>query len=122
MCDDNCRMILNSKKLVAIKENTIIVQYIRNPHDGLWDILVAKSSIIDHNFTTPVHPGVYPSLNLNKNARANVIQRSKPQARNNKIPKCMRGFDNLIESNKLDAILTEHSEQDNLQYTRVNAT
>ena len=34
----------------------------------------------------------------------------------------MRGLHKLVESDRLDSILTEQLEQDNFQYTRVNAT
>ena len=107
LCGNNFRVVLNSKKLVAIKNNTIVIQGIRNQHNGLWDIPVAKTSITYHNFTIYVHHGIYPSSNLCKYARANVIQRSKPQATKNKIPKYMRGLHSLIENDRLDSILTE---------------
>ena len=34
------------------------MQGIRNPHDGLWDIPVAKTSITEHKNTPPVRAHV----------------------------------------------------------------
>ena len=38
LCDDNCTVILDKKRLLAIKEDEIILRGRRNYLDGLWNI------------------------------------------------------------------------------------
>jgi hypothetical protein len=38
LCDDNCVVTLDKKKLQVTKNNKLLLQGTRNPSDGLWDI------------------------------------------------------------------------------------
>ena len=42
IADDGCTILLNKKKLFAIKDKDIVMQGTRNLDDGLWDIPVYK--------------------------------------------------------------------------------
>ena len=42
LCDDNCNVLLNKKKLIVVKDDAIILQGVQNFTDGLWDIPVQK--------------------------------------------------------------------------------
>ena len=54
LCDDNCEVFLNKTSLVAVKNDDIILEGIRNPTDGLWDIPVRKTTL--HEFNHPLPP------------------------------------------------------------------
>ena len=54
LCDDDCRVMLTKDYLFAIKNNQVILQGTRNPHNGLWDIPLPKpqgqlGTITDHS-------------------------------------------------------------------------
>ena len=42
LCDDDCVILLNKKKLYAIKEKVIVLEGNRNYIDGLWYIPIQK--------------------------------------------------------------------------------
>ena len=52
LCDNNCDVCLNTHILLAVKYKEIILEVTRNQADGLWDILVQKTSII-RNYPPP---------------------------------------------------------------------
>ena len=61
LCDDNCTVLLNKRKLLAIKEKQMILEGSRNYSDGLWDIPIYKTDIQKDNYHTPnIHPSIYP--------------------------------------------------------------
>ena len=49
LCDDNCTIVLDKTKLVAIKNDEIILRERRNNLDGLWDIPIGKTRIQSEN-------------------------------------------------------------------------
>ena len=62
ICDDNCTILLDNKKLVAaktknvtfnVKPDDIIMEGYRNPIDGLYDIPILKTTIQHNNFQMP---------------------------------------------------------------------
>ena len=64
LCDDDCIIMLHKKVMLAIKNNKIVLQGIRNPIDRLWDIPIYKKGITNNNYPMPnIHPGLYPSRN-----------------------------------------------------------
>ena len=42
LCDDDCKLFLYKKTLIAVKDDEIIFEGKRNAKDGLWDIPVYK--------------------------------------------------------------------------------
>lgn len=65
--DDNCTIILDKKKLIAIKNKDIVLSGIRNFNDGLWDIPVHKKYISPVNCTLlNIHALIYPTRSQNK--------------------------------------------------------
>ena len=60
LCDDDCIIMLHKKVMLAIKNNKIVLQGIRNPIDRLWDIPIYKDKIMGNNYPMPnIHPGLY---------------------------------------------------------------
>ena len=51
--DNNRTVILDKNKMVAIKEDEIILQGIRNCLDGLWVIPILKSRLQSDNYNDP---------------------------------------------------------------------
>lgn len=49
LCDDDCDILLTKTKLVAKKNNNIILTGQRNHTDGLWDVPIPTTSSIIHN-------------------------------------------------------------------------
>jgi hypothetical protein len=44
LCNDNCNVVLNKKKLFVFKDNKLILRGYRNNQDGLWDIPLPQPS------------------------------------------------------------------------------
>ena len=62
ICDDGCDILLNKKKLYALKDKKIVLQGFRNRSDGLWDIPVAKRVVHANNYIAPpTHAAMYTS-------------------------------------------------------------
>ena len=60
VCDNNCDVILNKRRLVTIIVEKIILQGARNLNNGLWDIPVQKRRIEPHNYKlSAIHPAIY---------------------------------------------------------------
>ena len=53
LCDDDCDILLNKKKMYVIKDKELILQGTRNKLDGLWDIPVYKTELNSDNFGKP---------------------------------------------------------------------
>ena len=61
LCDDDCDVLLNKKKLIAIKNKKIVLQGTRNYSDGLWDIPIYKKTIQAYNHPMPpTNAALYP--------------------------------------------------------------
>ena len=65
LCDDDCEVLLNKKKLYAIK-NEVILSGTQNYRDKLWDISLPyeysmDTTVIQENnhTTTVLHAGLY---------------------------------------------------------------
>jgi len=58
LCDDDCTVILNKKKLLAVKNDKIILEGHRNYLDGLWDIPIQKTRLQQDNYINPAHHGL----------------------------------------------------------------
>jgi len=71
LCDDDCTVILDKNKMLAIKKNEIILRGRRNYLDGLWDIPIQKSRLQSDNYNDPtIHGFQY------KNQSSNNIERN----------------------------------------------
>ena len=55
LCDDDCKVFLDKKTLLAVKDQKIIIQGTRNILDGLWDIPVYKQSITNNNYIKKIN-------------------------------------------------------------------
>ena len=74
LCDDHCKVFLDKKILIAVKNDEIILEGKRNAEDGLWDIPVYKKDITQSNCKTPLsHPGIYPISQVNKIPKDNAM-------------------------------------------------
>ena len=65
LCDNDCRVLLDKRKLYVIKEKNMVLQGDRNRTDGLWDIKIPyydvyKKNLQSDNFhQPPTHAVVY---------------------------------------------------------------
>ena len=109
LCDDNCEVFLNKTSLVAVKNDDIILEGIRNPTDGLWDIPVRKTTLHEFNHPLPpIHPGIYPKSPTV--CGAFKLPFNTPMTPKNKIFKSFRHFHQLIDDNE-DWSLMETQQQ-----------
>ena len=49
LCDDDCDIILTKTKLIARKNNNIILTGYRNKTDGLWDVPISQTPVLRNN-------------------------------------------------------------------------
>ena len=84
ICGDGCAILLDKQRLTAFKDNQIVLQGIRNPHDKLWDIPVTKQTISPDNYALPsIHPSIYPQrmplqkINIATNFKGRTSNTSK---------------------------------------------
>ena len=52
LCDDDCKVLLDKRKLYAVKKNTLVLQGDRNKDDGLWDIKIPYYEVYKKNLQT----------------------------------------------------------------------
>ena len=83
LCDDNCTILLNKQQMIAVKNNKIILEGVRNRHDGLWDIPVPK-----HNITTQccIQPNIHAVLH----------QKSKHEVKHDNKPPPTKSISTLL--------------------------
>ena len=67
LCDNNCIVILDKTKLIAIKEDEIILHGRRNYLDGLWDIPIQKTTLHKNNYEQQIHHGISYGRKYEKN-------------------------------------------------------
>ena len=101
LCDDGCNVLLNDRKLYALKNKEIVIEGDRNPSDGLWDIPIFKTSISKQNYPAPhIHPGIYPSRSpAVLNSLIAGVDKAMPKQQKSRIHKDFRNFDSLITDN-----------------------
>ena len=57
LCDDDMKIFLDKKILIAVKDDEIILEGQRNKYDRLWDIPVYKTCITQNSCMLPSpHP------------------------------------------------------------------
>ena len=70
LCDDDCSVLLDKKKLYVKKNNSMVLEGNRNMKDGLWDIPipyydVGKRALQTDNYIhTPTHAAMYTTKTL----------------------------------------------------------
>ena len=85
LCDDNCTVLLDKKKLNVYKNNQVVLKGYRNPNDGLWDIPIVSNITPDNYLMPPTHSAMYSSRcnnaksspSINKKHRKVTVKRSK---------------------------------------------
>ena len=74
LCDDDCKVFLDKKTLIAVKDDEIILEGKINAEDGLWDIPVYKKDLTQSNCKPPLsHAGLYYISQAKKILKANAI-------------------------------------------------
>ena len=113
LCDDNCAILLNKTKLLAIKKNKIILRGTRNPNDKLWDIPIQKQGLTQNNYKMPpIHPAMYQTRNAceETSGSQHLKYQSDHQA---KEPESLlfelKQFDAIIDHNILDTFLCKNA-------------
>ena len=78
LCDDDCTVILDTNKLLALKNSEIVLRGSRNYLDGLWDIPIQKSKLQSDNYNShSLHDFNYESCKSTKIQQNYNIQRTK---------------------------------------------
>ena len=77
LCDDNCTVILDNHKLLAIKKDKIILQGRKNYLDGLWNIPIQKAKLQADNYIFPKQHGFQYNQH-SKNILKKIIYDSEP--------------------------------------------
>ena len=108
LCNDNCNVLLNKSCLIAIQNNKIILEGIRNSYDNLWDIPV-KKNISPQNYQIPaIHPAIYPPWKTSK-PRSTINHAIKAHTRINIFREGLKKFQELTDHNLLDNILKDQT-------------
>ena len=85
LCDDDCEVLLNKKKLTVSKNNKEILHGDRNRSDGLWDIKIPyyevyKRKLQSDNFINPpTHAAMYIANN-NSTTTTTVTQETNKKS------------------------------------------
>ena len=96
----NCDVHLNKTKLVAIKNDKVILEGTRKYADGLWDIPVHKQYVTTENYKQPhIHPGLYKDRTTPKVDSIITTPKRPSKSKDLRLPKEYRYFDELIEDN-----------------------
>ena len=118
LCDDGCKVFLNEKTLLAVKDDKVVLKGIRNRTDNLWDIPVQKKSISCDNYEEPrVHAAIYSTPISDTPVKKKMFQST--QKIKHTIPKFLRQFNDIIDSNIFDSIITKQMKIDAAQYCPV---
>ena len=111
LCDDDCDILLNKRKMYAVKNDEIVLEGDRNFRDRLWDIPVQKTELSPTIITnTPQHAGLYNNYSVIK---PTIKQK---RARINSLPRhyqnIFANMDKLIEVHECNNIVDEQLKND----------
>ena len=70
-------MVLNKKKLLALKNDKVISEGNRNYLDGLWDIPIHKTQLQQDNYINPAHHGLQYNDNKSYNLQSQIYDHKK---------------------------------------------
>ena len=118
LCDDDCHIILDKKRLTAVKNNKIIHKGVRNPTDGLWDIPVGKTHISPQNYDLSPAIGIYKSVRQNKKLPLIKLKNQAP-ARHH-IPHDFQRLNYLIDHNICNDQITRQLTKDKKSFQAVH--
>ena len=119
LCDDDCHIILDKTHLTAVKNDNIILQGVRNPTDGLWDIPVHKTKMTSHNFQLPhTNAGMYKSA---KKLITSPVKQEKIKApARHKIHPDFQSLNYLIDHNICDDQISRQISNDKKSFRSVS--
>ena len=102
LCDDDCTVILDKNKLLALKNSEIVLRGSRNYLNGLWDIPIQKSKLQSDNYNSPsIHSFNYEMSKSAKEQRNYNIQ-TKQTKKDNSYFRLFDGLNQLINVNECD--------------------
>ena len=144
LCDDKCTIILDKKKMYAIKDKEIILQGDRNLTDGLWDIPIHKYDIDENNYKKPDQHGLsylqtesckyklnmcnlatksckykLNMCNTKKNLCIYNTTTNKQKKENEPFFRVFSGLNKLIDVNECDFLCNQQLKEDTRQYRKV---
>ena len=76
LCDDDCTVVLEKRKMLVVKNNDIILRGARNQQDGLWDIPIQKTQLQSDKYRNPAQHGFL--YFIRKTDSLKQPQRTKP--------------------------------------------
>ena len=111
LCDDNCTIVLDKTKMLAIKEDEVILRGRRNYLDGLWDILIGKTRIKSENYKDPPHHGLQYKQVTN-NVKKQMTQKTTKTKKKNDFFPIFSGLNELIEVNECEYLCNTQQKTD----------
>ena len=118
LCDDDCVVLLNKRKMYAIKDDEVLVEGNRNITDGLWDIPISKNHIQENNYEEPRHHGLsYDLPKTNAIIQSSTTEQPKEDDRN--FFRIFYGLNKLIDVNECELLCNKQQKADTRQYQKV---
>ena len=130
LCDDGCKVMLDDKKLIAVKQKKIVMQGKRNSRDGLWDIPVDPYPIYtmrkEYYEQPSTHAAMYQPLRKQKVSCNDDVKVSKTERFSSDRQQYLHEFDamnNLIDDNRDYGYINQQEKQDRINVIlRKNST
>ena len=117
LCDDDCTVILDKNKMLAIKKNEIILRGRRNYLDGLWDIPIEKSRLQSDNYNNPTIHGFQYKNQSSNNIQRNYETKEKQTKKDKTFFRLFYGLNKLIDVNECDYLCNNQQKIDTRQYS-----
>ena len=111
--DDNCKILLDLKKLYVVKDKDLILEGMRHLQDGLWDI-----SLHNHNLynapcqLTLVHPSIYPNTFFVAHTSSTLSSMPPPLSKPSDFNAAFCEIDNIIDLNECSYEKKQQRKQD----------
>ena len=117
LCDGNCDILLQKKKLYVLKNKKIVLQGHRNPTDKLWDIPIQKSQLHASNYVEPTtHAGLYLSKNKPSNSVPLLSKAKAKKYKKSTYNHSLQSSNDIIDSNDFDNAIHKQLQLDAKNY------
>ena len=110
LCDDNCTIVIDNIKMLAIKEDELILRGHRNYLDELWDIPIGKTRIQSEKYNVPLHHGLQ-YRQVTNNVKKNVTEKTTETKKKDYFFPIFSGLNELIEVNECEHLCNTQQKQ-----------
>ena len=128
ICDDQCTIVLDNKKLYATKSKNIkidldpkniILKGFRNPLDGLYDIPIEKTTLSENNYVMPRLHAIYNIEQTTTTLPTKFVK--KPQQQKKRCSFQLQSVNNM-SSKKFNNIISPIILSTTKKFTQVKTT